>query len=346
MSARKDGGFYSVIVHHRDASSIRVGSRQTLNGARVLSRVVRRMPSSATATRIVIVRDRVTGIVADVEQYTRDGARWVREDLRQRRVAAHVVERSVDALRADVASYAAENLPTDDDARETCSPHVLATDRDACAKCGAPMRDVQRVTLSARIVDVKHERDEQCDVDPETDLCRSCRVMHGDPCDGCGRRAFHLDTCARVRVVCDLCGADVHEDDASPCVGRCAGVFCAKCADSGKDCPKCVKVVRARADEPTDGLAAALSQLLDYCGGSDLKDRNHPIVIARRALVSTRNDATTREQRLENIIADLVDDLDEAHEVQRDDHDENDPAETCSYCKHVREARAALAVRS
>lgn len=36
----------------------------------------------------------------------------------------------------------------------------------------------------------EHTRDEECEVDPATDLCRQCGVLHGDPCPTCGGRAF------------------------------------------------------------------------------------------------------------------------------------------------------------
>jgi hypothetical protein len=42
----------------------------------------------------------------------------------------------------------------------------------------------------------EHERDDQCDVDPETDECRGCGVVHGDPCRQCGGRGFHREGCS------------------------------------------------------------------------------------------------------------------------------------------------------
>lgn len=41
-----------------------------------------------------------------------------------------------------------------------------------------------------------HNRDEDCDVDPATDLCRACGVHHGDPCVECGGRGFHKPGCS------------------------------------------------------------------------------------------------------------------------------------------------------
>lgn len=40
-----------------------------------------------------------------------------------------------------------------------------------------------------------HTRDEDCDVDPETDACRGCGVWHGSPCLVCGGAGFHRDYC-------------------------------------------------------------------------------------------------------------------------------------------------------
>jgi len=44
-----------------------------------------------------------------------------------------------------------------------------------------------------------HTQDAQCDVDPDTLLCRECGVSHdSDPCYCCGGVAFHQDDCAEV----------------------------------------------------------------------------------------------------------------------------------------------------
>ncbi len=43
---------------------------------------------------------------------------------------------------------------------------------------------------------MKHERDEQCRVDPDTCLCVECGAYHGGfPCPGCGGRGFHNECC-------------------------------------------------------------------------------------------------------------------------------------------------------
>ncbi len=40
-----------------------------------------------------------------------------------------------------------------------------------------------------------HERDEQCTVDPLTDLCSVCGVDHSRQCPDCDGRGFHTPTC-------------------------------------------------------------------------------------------------------------------------------------------------------
>ena len=46
------------------------------------------------------------------------------------------------------------------------------------------MRDIQ-----------DHRRDEDCMIDPATSTCIRCGAEHGDPCPGCGGRAYHAATC-------------------------------------------------------------------------------------------------------------------------------------------------------
>lgn len=41
----------------------------------------------------------------------------------------------------------------------------------------------------------RHEKDEDCDVDPATDSCRECGVWHGAPCLICAGAGFHRDYC-------------------------------------------------------------------------------------------------------------------------------------------------------
>lgn len=50
------------------------------------------------------------------------------------------------------------------------------------AKCGAPRG---------------HTADEQCTVDPDTELCSVCGARHGMPCEECSGRAFHSPGCSR-----------------------------------------------------------------------------------------------------------------------------------------------------
>lgn len=42
---------------------------------------------------------------------------------------------------------------------------------------------------------MEHHKDEDCDVDPDDDLCRECGVYHGEPCPKCGGRGFHRRVC-------------------------------------------------------------------------------------------------------------------------------------------------------
>jgi len=46
-----------------------------------------------------------------------------------------------------------------------------------------------------QVDEVLHTKDEDCDVDPETNNCRVCGVYHGDPCAVCGGRGFHRPWC-------------------------------------------------------------------------------------------------------------------------------------------------------
>ena len=40
-----------------------------------------------------------------------------------------------------------------------------------------------------------HSEDSECRVDPETDLCLDCGVLHAEACPECGNRAFHSPNC-------------------------------------------------------------------------------------------------------------------------------------------------------
>ncbi|HAX81607.1 MAG TPA: hypothetical protein DCY40_03430 [Actinobacteria bacterium] len=63
-----------------------------------------------------------------------------------------------------------------------CRQHWIDTGNSACVEGDATVAPV-------------HTRDDQCDVDPETDTCRGCGVGHGDPCPDCGGEAFHVEGC-------------------------------------------------------------------------------------------------------------------------------------------------------
>jgi hypothetical protein len=52
-------------------------------------------------------------------------------------------------------------------------------------------------------VAVEHTKDSDCDVDPETDCCRACGVLHGDHCPDCGGVGFHRDTCPEMVLSAD-----------------------------------------------------------------------------------------------------------------------------------------------
>lgn len=41
----------------------------------------------------------------------------------------------------------------------------------------------------------EHTKDTDCVVDSETDCCVVCGVMHGDACEGCAQRGFHVEGC-------------------------------------------------------------------------------------------------------------------------------------------------------
>lgn len=41
-----------------------------------------------------------------------------------------------------------------------------------------------------------HERDEECTIDPETEMCRVCGVDHSGQCPACLGRGFHTSNCS------------------------------------------------------------------------------------------------------------------------------------------------------
>lgn len=40
-----------------------------------------------------------------------------------------------------------------------------------------------------------HHTDSDCTLDPETDCCIVCAVYHGEPCEVCGGRGYHVSQC-------------------------------------------------------------------------------------------------------------------------------------------------------
>lgn len=48
-----------------------------------------------------------------------------------------------------------------------------------------------------------HQKDSDCTVDPETNLCTICGVDHSEPCPDCNGRGFHALTCPQVLSVLD-----------------------------------------------------------------------------------------------------------------------------------------------
>jgi hypothetical protein len=43
--------------------------------------------------------------------------------------------------------------------------------------------------------DDPHQVDSDCTVDPDTDMCLTCGVLHGSPCPDCGGRGYHYAGC-------------------------------------------------------------------------------------------------------------------------------------------------------
>lgn len=57
----------------------------------------------------------------------------------------------------------------------------------------ARAREIQ--AAEPELPDHGHTQDEDCQVDPNTDLCVVCGVHHWDPCVTCGGRGFHREDC-------------------------------------------------------------------------------------------------------------------------------------------------------
>lgn len=58
----------------------------------------------------------------------------------------------------------------------------------------AALREVELVQEALSPL-LRHAKDEDCDVDEDTETCRGCGVRHGDPCDDCGGRGYHRLAC-------------------------------------------------------------------------------------------------------------------------------------------------------
>lgn len=61
--------------------------------------------------------------------------------------------------------------------------------------------EIEDTLRRAEAIYAEHSRDEDCDVDPESDCCRLCGVYHGDPCPECRGRGFHVDGCSEVGIL-------------------------------------------------------------------------------------------------------------------------------------------------
>lgn len=87
-----------------------------------------------------------------------------------------------------------------------CSQHAGNHEPHTCWYHNKPAEPRPGETISGLIglVDstmdkpVEHTKDEDCDVDPETGLCKVCRVDHSDLCPDCGGRGFHNEGCPQM----------------------------------------------------------------------------------------------------------------------------------------------------
>lgn len=73
--------------------------------------------------------------------------------------------------------------------------------------------------LGLRITEVpQHDADQDCTVDPETDACKECGVVHGDPCYHCLGRGFHKADCSEDAdaAECAEANADALADTGAP----------------------------------------------------------------------------------------------------------------------------------
>jgi hypothetical protein len=88
-------------------------------------------------------------------------------------------------------------------------------------------------------MDIIHEKDADCTVDPQTDCCSVCGVHHGDECPECNGRGFHVAGCSLIeppawpfvgshRFTCPGCGAEVRDSHRRMKDGR---EVCGDCLD-------------------------------------------------------------------------------------------------------------------
>ena len=67
-----------------------------------------------------------------------------------------------------------------------------------------------------------HTKDSDCTLD-DRDTCTVCGVYHGDPCEFCGQRGFHMENCPGPKLEEEkLWGGtepepEDHSDDPCPC---------------------------------------------------------------------------------------------------------------------------------
>jgi hypothetical protein len=51
-----------------------------------------------------------------------------------------------------------------------------------------------------KAIEQTHRTDSDCTLDPITQQCKVCGVLHGDPCLDCGGRGFHRSHCRQLRI--------------------------------------------------------------------------------------------------------------------------------------------------
>ncbi len=120
--------------------------------------------------------------------------------------------------------------------------------------------------------DRPHSLDSQCDTDPETLNCRSCDVHHGEPCEVCAQRAFHLKDCpdspdptSGGEGLCPLCRHHPHHEEcpgSDPCP-ECGGVVeCESGCPSSDLCPECGSHDPTQTWKNCENCAAVLQEMV------------------------------------------------------------------------------------